>query len=219
MASNDKLVRVAVFIDGGYFDEVSRYYKFGHERGSRLSLEGTNAFIRRITAEKEHVEEDRVQVTESHYFRGRFSASDAEAAGKLRDQAAFDDILIRSNIRQHYLPVSTSGHGPPKERGIEVALALEAYERAVHGCYDVLALIGCDRDYVPLLGKLTAVGVPTLLLAWDFNYEFEDYHGRTRQKETRTAHALIDAATYPVMMTEAIEDRVDDGKLIDRMFV
>ena len=57
MASNGKLVRVAVFIDGGYFDEVSRYYKFGHDRGSRLSLEGTNAFIRRITAEKEQVDE------------------------------------------------------------------------------------------------------------------------------------------------------------------
>lgn len=219
MASNSELIRVAVFIDGGYFDEVSRYYKFGHERGSRLSLEGTNAFIRRITSEKEGVDEGRVQVTESHYFRGRFSANEAEAAGKLRDQAAFDDILIRSNIRQHYLPVSTSGHGPPKERGIEVALAIEAFERAAHGCYDVLALIGCDRDYVPLLSKLTGFGVRTLLLAWDFNYEFEDYHGRTRQKETRTAHALIEAATYPILMTELIEDQAEDRKLIDRMFV
>ena len=220
MAHSDKLVRIAVFIDGGYFDEVSRYYKFGHERGSRLSLEGVHAFLRTRVAEIEKIDPIFCHVTESHYFRGRFSANDAEAAGKLKDQASFDDILIRGGFVQHYLPVSVSPHGPPKERGIEVELSLSAYERAVYDCMDVMALVGCDRDYVPLLRKLASRGVRTALLAWDFSYEYEDHHGRTRQKETRTSQALIDAATYPIMMAGLIEKAPKkEENLIDDLFV
>jgi hypothetical protein len=39
------IVRIAVFIDGGYFDEVSRYYKFRHPRGLRLSFAGLHTLI------------------------------------------------------------------------------------------------------------------------------------------------------------------------------
>jgi len=42
----DKLTRIAVFIDGGYFDEVSRYYRFAHRRASRLSLTGLQTLAR-----------------------------------------------------------------------------------------------------------------------------------------------------------------------------
>lgn len=214
------LVRVGVFLDGGYFDEVSRYYKFGHERGSRLSIEGVNTFIRYRIADLEDVDAIHCQVTESHYFRGRFSANDAEAAGKLKDQASFDDILIRSGIVQHYLPVSTSPHGPPKERGIEVELSLTAFERALHGCVDVVALIGCDRDYVPLMRRLASHGVRTALLAWDFSYEYDDHHGRHRTKETRTSQALFEAATYAVRMADLIEKgSKKDERLINGLFV
>ncbi len=220
IGSDGKLTRISVFIDGGYFDEVSRYYKFGHDRGSRLSLEGLHNYIRHMVAEHERIDEGLSRVVESHYFRGRFSASEAEAAGKLKDQAAFDDILIRSGIRQHYLPVGTTASGAPKERGIEVALSLEAFAAAAFGRFDVLVLIGCDGDYVHLLRRLGNLGVRTMVLAWDFHYEFEDYHGRKRQKETRTSQALIDVATYPIMMTGLIEEGYHrDDDLIDGLFV
>jgi hypothetical protein len=48
--NDTKLTRIAVFFDGGYFDEVSKYYKFNHTRHSRLSVQGVQSFIRREVA-------------------------------------------------------------------------------------------------------------------------------------------------------------------------
>ena len=60
------IVRIAVFIDGGYFAEVSRYYKFRHPRGLRLSFAGLHTLIRGLTAEFEGVDRMQCQVVESH---------------------------------------------------------------------------------------------------------------------------------------------------------
>ncbi len=214
----EELTRIALFIDGGYFDEVSRYYKFGHPRASRLSVEGLFEFVQNTVADLDDVDAALCPIPEAHYFRGRFSAAEADAAGKLRDQAAFDDILIRTGVRTHYLPVGTTPSGAPRERGIDVSLSLEAFDLAVHKGYEVLALVACDGDYAHLLRKLSGIGVRSLVLAWDFRYEHTDGRGRTRTRETRTAQALIDACTYPVMMAPRIDDAGDDED-VDRLFV
>jgi uncharacterized LabA/DUF88 family protein len=217
--THSKLTRIAVFIDGGYFDEVSRYYKFQHARNARISLDGLQSFIRHKVAEAEKTEESYCQVVESHYFRGRFSAADAVSAGKLQDQAAFDDVLIRAGVVQHYMPIR-SYRGKPQEMGIDVWLSLEAFDLAVHKRFDVLALVACDADYVPLLRKLSGIGTRSIVLAWDFQYEFTDTKGVTQKKETRTSQALIDACTYPVMMAPLIDDRSKkDDAVIKGLFV
>lgn len=217
---DSKMVRAALFIDGGYLDEVSRYYKFQHSRSSRISIEGLQNFVRKSIAEREKVEETFCQIVESHYFRGRFSATEAEAAGKLKDQAAFDDILIRAGIVQHYMPITTTIEGRPKERGIDVWLSLEAFDLAVHKRFDVLALVACDGDYVPLVRKLSSIGTRTLLLAWDLQYNFALPGGESVRKEVKTAQALIDASTYPLMMTALIDDESQkDDPLISGLFV
>lgn len=119
----NRLPRIAVFINGGYFDEVSRYYKFQHERQARISVNGLQSFIRHKVAELERTAEDYCQIVESHYFWGRFSAVDAAAAGKLEDQAASDDILIRAGVVQHYMPIRMY-RGKPQEASIDVWLSL-----------------------------------------------------------------------------------------------
>jgi uncharacterized LabA/DUF88 family protein len=214
-----RMVRIAVFYDGGYFDEVSRYYKYGHPRRARLSLEGVASFIRFKVAELERVSEELCPVVESHYFRGRFSASEAEAAGKLKDQALFDDVLIRGEIAQHYLPVTSAPGERPTEHGVDLRLALEAYDLAAHGRYDVLALIGCDGDYVPLVRKLSGLGVRTLVLAWDFRYEFDDQQGRRKVKETRTSQALLDICTWFLYMPQVIDEAASGDERVSELFV
>lgn len=205
-AFDSKLQRVALFIDGGYFSEVSNYYKFQHQRKARLNLDGIQSFIRKKAAECEKVDEAYCQIVESHYFRGRFSTATAAAKGKLEDERRFDDILIRAGIVQHYLPIDESKQ-KPSEKGIDVWLSLEAFDLAVHKRFDVLALVACDGDYVPLVRKLNGIGTRVMLLAWDFTYEFNGKH-----KETRTSGELIKVSTYPVMMNSIIDDRSNQDK-------
>jgi len=210
-----RTVRVAVFYDGGYLNEVSNYYKFYHERSSRVSIYGIHRFIRNKASELEGIEERRVQIVEAHYFRGRFSAEAAEQANKLKAERMFDDVLIRAGVVQHYLPVDERSYRP-QEKGIDVWLSLEAFDLAVHKKLDVVALLGCDGDYVPLVRKLNGIGTRVMLLAWDFQYTMPD----GTQRETRTSRALINEDTYPLPMHELVDElKSEEEEEVDVLFI
>jgi hypothetical protein len=117
---------------------------------------------------------------------------------------------MRANIATHFYAIDMR-QATPKEVGIDVWLALEAYDLEVHKKFDVLALVACDSDYVPLVRKLNSIGTRVMLLAWDF---------KTDRSETRTSQALINECSYPVMMHEVIDNRARQrDPLIDGLFV
>ncbi|MFH1417613.1 MAG: NYN domain-containing protein [Planctomycetota bacterium] len=209
---NGRLTRIGVFYDGGYFQAVSDYYKFQHERRARISVRGLHEFAAHRVATEEAIDARYCRVIDAHYFRGRFSAHDAAQANRLEQERLFDDILMRENVVTHYLPRSLR----LEEKGIDVWFALEAYELAVYKRFDVLVLVACDGDYLPLIRKLHTLHTRVMLFAWDF--EYTDAHGKPRW--TRTAQSLINEATYPVMMHDLIDSRSQkDRTLIDRLFV
>lgn len=203
------LIRIAVFFDGNYLNEVSNYYKFHHPQQSRINLEGLAKFIRLEVSRQEEIDAKRCQIIESHYFRGRFSAETAIDQGRLEGERKFEDVLTRSGIIQHYFPMDES-YSQGQEKGIDVALALEAYDLAIHKHLDVLALIACDGDYVPLARKLNSIGTRVLLLAWNFQYEHMG-----RRKETFTSRALINECSYPIIMNDMIDNGADSEKIQD----
>lgn len=200
MSANQKLTRIGVFYDGNYFFHTSNYYAHYHPRKARLDVQGIHAFIRRQVAEAEGEDEKFCQVVDAHYFKGRAKAADAKTPEHLVKERTFDDVLIRAGVTTHYLPL-----GPDGEKGIDVWLALEAYELAIYKRFDVLVLIAGDGDFLPLLRKLNTLGTRVMLLAWDFKYC--DSNGNER--ETRTSQNLIEEATYPIMMNIVIDDRTN----------
>jgi len=215
------VIRIAVFYDGGYLYHVSNYYRFNHQRSARIDLNGLHRFVQRQISELEQVDQRLCQIVEAHYFRGRFGISDMErkaereqdpefVAKQLQNDRAFDEVLMRANIATHFYAVDARQQ-PPKEVGIDVWLALEAYDLAVHKKFDVLALVACDSDYVPLVRKLNSIGTRVMLLAWDF---------KTELSETRTSQALINECSYPTMMHEVIDNRANArDPVIDGLFV
>ncbi len=198
MSVDSKLVKIGVFYDGNYFFHVSNFYLYSHPRRSRLSIEGIHEFVRSQTAQLEDVDLRNCQVVDSHYFRGRLSASEANNRDKLYQERAFDDVLMREGVVTHYLPLSRQG-----EKGIDVWLALEAYELSVLKHFNVVILIACDGDYVPLVRKIHALGTRVMVLAWDFQYT--DETGNIRA--TTTSVKLLEEATYPILMHNMIDDK------------
>ena len=98
--------------------------------------------------------------------------------------------------------------------------ACPAAERTVGRFQRDDALIGCDAEYVPLARKLSGIGTRTILLAWDFQYEFVDDKKIKQKKEQRTSQALIEACTYPVMMVPLVDDRSKkDDPILKGLFV
>ena len=192
-----KLTRIGVFYDGNYFFHVSNFYHYNHRRRARLSVSGLHEFIRGQVAKSEGLDVKYCRIVDAHYFRGRPKAQEAELRGTLVRERIFDDILVREGVVTHYLPL-----GPEGEKGIDVWLALEAYELSINKRFDVTVLVVCDGDFLPLVRKLNTLGTRVMLLAWDFKWVDQN----NQERETRTAQTLLDEVTYLVKMHKLIDD-------------
>jgi cold shock CspA family protein len=211
MPSDSKLTRIGVFYDGNFFFHVSNYYHYSHERKARISVAGLHEFVRHQVADSEGCDVKYCQIVDAHYFRGRPKAQEAEQRGVLLRERAFDDVLVREGVVTHYLPL-----GPEGEKGIDVWLALEAYELAIYKRFDVSVLVACDGDFLPLVRKLNTLGTRVMLTAWDFEWMDRNQ----QQRATRTAQVLLDEVSYPIMMHQVIEDRSRrNDPLVNGMFI
>jgi len=207
------LTRIGVFYDGNYFLHVSNYYNYTHERRSRISINGLHDFIRQKVADLEGSNPRLCQIVDAHYFRGRLTAGEASQRGDLLYyERVFDDILMSEGVTTHYLPVR-SILGKKYEKGIDVWLALEAFEMAFYKRFDILVLIAADGDYVPLVRKLNTLGTRVMVLGWDFEYTDEEGN----RFYTKTSQDLLSEVTYPVAMHDVINGK--NESLINQLFV
>lgn len=212
----DKMIRIGVFYDGNYFLHVSNYYNYDHARQRRLSISGLHQFIKQEVAVAEGANPNLCQIVDAHYFRGRLSAQEAHQRGAvLYWDRVFDDILMSAGVTTHYLPLKNT-NGRREEKGIDVWLALEAYEAAIHKQFDVIVLLASDGDFLPLIRKINTLGTRVMILSWDF--EFTNDMGKT--VITRTSQDLLEEASYPVPMHEIIDNRLRrNDPIINNIFV
>ena len=115
----------------------------------------------------------------------------------------WDDVLMRTGIVTHYLPLSERDGRVVGEKGIDVWFALEAFELAIYKRFNVSVLIACDGDFIPLVRKLNTLGTRVMLLGWDYSYVDAD----GRERRTVTSVRLLDEVTYPVLMNGLIDDK------------
>jgi len=199
------VLRIGIFYDGYYFYKISNYYKYEHEKKSRISISGLHEFIRNEVAQLADMDIRRCQIIDAHYFKGRSLAKDM--GEKVQNERVFEDILMRENIVSHYLPLRFGGDGSfVQEKGIDVWLALEAYELAIYKRFDILVLIAGDGDYVPLVRKLHTLGTQVMLICWDFSYHNE--HGDV--VETKTSRQLLSEVFFPIQMSQRINQGDSD---------
>ncbi|QHL88519.1 NYN domain-containing protein [Nibribacter ruber] len=213
----EKLTRIGVFYDGNYFLQVSNYYAYGHNRKRRISISGLHEFIRGQVAEEEGMDPRLCKIVDAHYFRGRLNAYDASQRGDtLYWDRVFDDILMSEGVTTHYLPVRTTPEGFKQERGIDVWLALEAFEQAFYKRFDVLVLISSDGDYVPLVRKINTLGTRVMALTWEFEYTTDNGQRMT----TRPSQDLLAEVNYPLAMHTVIDQRIARNEpSMNRLFV
>jgi cold shock CspA family protein/uncharacterized LabA/DUF88 family protein len=199
------VLRIGIFYDGYYFYKISNYYKYEHERKARISISGLHEFIRAEVANLTELDIRKCQIIDAHYFKGRSLAKDL--GEKVQSERVFEDILMRENIVSHYLPLRFAGEsGIGQEKGIDVWLALEAYELAIYKHFDILVLIAGDGDYVPLVRKLHTLGTQVMLICWDFSYHNESGD----IVETKTSRQLLSEVFFPVQMSQKIDQNSSD---------
>jgi hypothetical protein len=209
-------VRIGVFYDGSYFQAITNHYRYSHDVGRRIDLAGLHRFLCWCVARIEKADPKACRIVEAHYFRARFALADLDDKAArddnpgyvedvLRGERLFDQVLAANAIRAHYLRVDMS-QDRPREKGVDVALSLEAFDTAVHRKLDWVVLISPDADFVPLLRKLAAVGTSTLLLAWE------------QPGKSVVARGLIAEATEWVPLNRLVDEGVA-GFEIDEIFL
>ncbi len=212
-----QVIKIGIFYDGGYFSNVTNYYKYTHEANSHIQFSGLNEYIRNEVSAKESVSLDLCKVIDAHYFRGRYTAKDADK--KHQDQLYYDrffeDILIYNRIQPHYLHVK-GVEGKKKEKGVDVLFALETFELCMLKRYDVVVIVAGDSDYIPLIQKLHALGTKTVLLAWNFEFT----HSESGEKQyTKASEFLCKEVSYCLKMDKVINDGLkSEGGVVREMF-
>jgi cold shock CspA family protein/uncharacterized LabA/DUF88 family protein len=199
-----EVLRIGIFYDGYYFYKVSNFYKYEHERKARISISGLHDFIQFEVAQLVGLDIRQCQIIDAHYFKGRSSAK--EMGEKVQSERVFEDILMRENIVTHYLPLKFNEYNYAQEKGIDVWLALEAYELAIYKHFDILVLVAGDGDYVPLVRKLHTQGTQVMLISWDFSYHNESGD----IVETRTSRQLQEEVFFSVPMHQRVDQNSND---------
>ncbi|GGN15894.1 hypothetical protein GCM10011609_65670 [Lentzea pudingi] len=141
-------VRIGVFYDGTWFAYLSDFYATAHPRGARVSLDGLHDAVRWYVHTETGRPLDECVVAEAHYVRGRIDTP-AES---------FDRVLAAAGITRHDLPLHNG-----KEKGVDVLLALEAWDRATTVPLDWVVLLTGDSDFAPLASRLTERGVHVIV--------------------------------------------------------
>lgn len=168
---NDKMLNylsIGVFIDGGYYAKVNRALKA--QEHSIIRVRALFDFISSTIAYAEDIHVSDCQITEAHYFRGRFRVKEAYDKHLLYNERKFEDSLIENDVIFHYKhlrEVERDGQVEIVEKGVDVWFALEAYELATFRKFDYVVLITGDADHQMLVRKLKALKIKTVLLTWN----------------------------------------------------
>ena len=161
-------ISVGVFIDGGYYAKINRALK--QIESSIIRVRSLFEYISRRLAADEHVNPADCQITEAHYFRGRFRVREAYDKHLLYNERKFEDTLIENDVIFHYKhlrELERDGETQVIEKGIDVWFALEAYELATFRKFDYVVLLTGDADHEMLVRKLKALKIKTVLLTWN----------------------------------------------------
>ena len=154
---------IGVFIDGGYYAKINE----GFSGLRQVNLKALLDYICKRISKEENIERKRLYITESHYYRGRYSANEAKSRNLLFDERKFEDMLIENDVIFHYKHLRTDPKGGVIEKGVDTWFALDTYELTLFREFDYVVLISGDADHEMLARKLKSLKTHVILLTWD----------------------------------------------------
>jgi len=164
VSDSKPICRIGVFYDGSYFSYARRY--FYRERS--LGWLGYSPFQTLIEKYMSQTEQgfSSYKIVYAAWFQGMFASTQATAEQMKFDRNLYHD-LMHAGIEPKYFPMSQA-HG---EKGIDVALAVDALQAGLDDKIDIVVLVTGDADFVPLVRALMKEGKRVLAVYFDFKSE------------------------------------------------
>ena len=188
------LIRIGVYVDGGYFQQIDTHYRDHHPRAAGIRPGGLMAWCRDQVARRTGKSLSVCRVVEAWCFVG--------GGGEGPNERTF---------RKDGFMTHEVGGGV---RGVEVALSVEALSRAAQGL-DAVVLVVSSTSYVPLARKLAAAGAAVMIPG--FQLQVPDRKGGVRRQWTSSL--LLEEAAWPVVLSRVIDDAEERDPLIRGLFM
>ena len=203
----NKQISIGVFIDGGYYAKIDEGLK--KNLSLQVNLSSLLAYLRRQVSAKYQVPYEDCQITENHYFRGRYRVYDAYNKHLLYSERKFEDALIENDVIFHYKHLREVKKGTEVtivEKGIDTWYALETYELTLLRKFEVVVLITGDADHEMIARKLKALKSRVLLLTWNMS------------EQSSTSRFLKEEANWHIELgDECAKDKTLLDKLCEKM--
>jgi len=183
MGEHGAICRLGVFYDGSFFSYAQNHYYHERELGW-LRFPEFHLFLEKWIGLREQGFAS-YKVVYAAWHQGLFTSKDATHDQLKRDRNRHHD-LMHAGVEPKYLPMSQT-HG---EKGVDVALAVDALQVGLGRMIDVAVLVTGDGDFVPLVRALNKQGVR--VLAAYFAFESKD------GSKSYINERLVAAANYAV---------------------
>ncbi|MDR2807598.1 MAG: NYN domain-containing protein [Spirochaetaceae bacterium] len=186
--------KIGLFFDGRYFYIMYNYY---YKQYKTLNIDKFIDFIRYEISSELKISMDQCEINDIHFFIGGIAREESEK----HLEEALMKARIGNNIHRSALRQNTKGFY--QEKGVDVNLALEAQEGALHKKYDILVLVTGDSDFVPLVSKIKELNIPVYGVCWD-----------NSETDTQAHQDFLDTVTKAWLMNERLESRTDKNPFV-----
>lgn len=159
----DKALRIGFFLDGYTLKKVNEYYKVHHRFHSNVDFRGLKNWVQ-MQAYKYFGESCNPIEMETHYYHPyrnpHIYGRSVEGVLKLEHE------LRSAGIQVHYSDheVETGQLGP------NLGLMEDALLFASYNKMQAVVLLSTQGQFAPLPDRLRLMGIPTMLLGWNFIY-------------------------------------------------
>ncbi|MDR2808433.1 MAG: NYN domain-containing protein [Spirochaetaceae bacterium] len=194
MNTNEKR-NIGLFFDGRYFYIIYNYYYNKYK--TLINIDKFIDFIRYEISSELKISMAQCEVNVVHFFIGGIAREESEK----HLEEALMKARIGNNIHRSALRQTTKGFY--QEKGVDVNLAIEALDDALHKKYDILVLVTGDSDFVPLVSKIKELNIPVYGVCWD-----------NPETDTQAHQDFLDIVTKAWLMNEELKSRTTGNPFV-----
>ncbi|HML03923.1 MAG TPA: NYN domain-containing protein [Candidatus Bathyarchaeia archaeon] len=162
--------RVMIFIDGGYLRKTYREL-FGDDKIDYLAL--PRGLLNLYEATPFNI--FRADLIRAYYYDAIVSEKEPE---RDEQQKYFNSVSGNFSITVRLGELVKSSKGEPRQKGVDILMAIDTLSKAYMNHYDVAMFLLGDRDFIPLIEAVKNSGKKT----FGFYYGIEDEKGQIDSK-------------------------------------
>ncbi len=192
MTTTGSICRIGAFYDGSFFTYAQQYL-YHEKKLGWLAFQPLHNFFENFLSQKEQGYSS-YKVVYASWHQGLFTTKNTDEKRLRSDRNRYHD-LMHAGIEPKYLPISQQA----KEKGTDIAMAVDALQVGLDGKIDIAVLVTGDGDFVPLVRALNKQGI-RVLAAY---FEYEDNQGNKSFINER----LLNSCNYAVDIIKLENDK------------